>query len=102
MENNLTRATALREPIKLLIRLINQHLMSRIEKSEVTDEFSLASAVIAARAVAGLTQEELADRMNAKQSLVARIESGDQNITVKTLLQVAEATGTHLKISFEQ
>jgi ribosome-binding protein aMBF1 (putative translation factor) len=68
----------------------------------MADELALASAVIAARAVAGLTQEELADRMNAKQSLVARIESGDQNITVKTLLQVAEATGTHLKISFEQ
>ncbi|MGK0375741.1 MAG: ribosome-binding protein aMBF1 (putative translation factor) [Arenicella sp.] len=42
------------------------------------DEFSLASAVIAARAVACLTQEELADRMDAKQSQVARIESGDR------------------------
>jgi len=39
--------------------------------------------------------------MDAKQSLAARIESGDQNTTVKTLLRVAEATGTHLKIKFE-
>jgi len=68
----------------------------------MADEFALASAVIEARAVAGLTQEELADKMDAKQSLVARIESGGQNTTVKTLLRVAEATGTHLKISFEQ
>lgn len=45
----------------------------------MADEFELASVVIEARAVAGLTQEELADRMNVKQSLVARIESGDQN-----------------------
>ena len=45
--------------------------------------------------------DELADRMDAKQSLVARIESGGHNTTVKTLLRVAEATGTHLKISFE-
>ncbi len=67
----------------------------------MADEFELASAVIEARAIAGLTQEELADRMDAKQSLVARIESGDQNTTVKTLLRVAEATGTHLKITFE-
>jgi ribosome-binding protein aMBF1 (putative translation factor) len=67
----------------------------------LADEFALASAVIEARAVAGFTQEELADRMNAKQSLVTRIESGDQNITVKMLLRVAEATGTHLKIAFE-
>lgn len=67
----------------------------------IVDEFELASAVIEARAVAGLPQEELADRMGTKQSLVARIESGDQNTTVKTLLRVAEATGTHLKITFE-
>ena len=67
----------------------------------MADEFALASAVIEARAVAGLTQEELADRMDAKQSLVARIESGGHNTTVKTLLRVAEATGTHLKITFE-
>ncbi len=68
----------------------------------MADEFELASAVIEARSSAGLTQEELAERMDAKQSLVARIESGGQNTTIKTLLRVAEATGTHLKISFEQ
>jgi len=45
----------------------------------IADEFELASAFIEARVVAGLTQEELADRMNVKQSLVAGIESGDQN-----------------------
>jgi ribosome-binding protein aMBF1 (putative translation factor) len=67
----------------------------------MADEFELASVVIEARVVAGFTQEELADRMNAKQSLVTCIESGDQNITVKMLLRVAEATGTHLKITFE-
>lgn len=67
----------------------------------MADEFELASAVMDARSSAGLTQEELAERMDAKQSLVARIEAGGQNTTIKTLLRVAEATGTHLKISFE-
>jgi len=67
----------------------------------MADEFELASAVIGARSVAGLTQEELADKMDAKLSLVTRIESGDQNTTIKTLLRVAEATGMNLKISFE-
>jgi len=67
----------------------------------MADEFELASAVIEARSGAGLTQKELAARMDAKQSLVARIESGGHNTTIKTLQRVAEATGTHLKISFE-
>ena len=67
----------------------------------MADDFSLAAAAITARAVASLTQEELADRIGAKQSQVARIESGGHNTTVKMLLRVAEATCTHLKIAFE-
>jgi len=67
----------------------------------MSDEFALASAVIKARSEAGMTQEELAQSMDAKQSLVARLEAGGQNTTIKTLLRVADATGTQLKISFE-
>lgn len=65
-------------------------------------EFQIASAIIAARTRAGLTQEELAQRMSAKQSQVARWEGGEQNATIKTLMRIAKATGTHLKISFEK
>ena len=68
----------------------------------MASEFEIASAIIAARTQAGLTQEELAQRMSAKQSQVARWESGEQNATIKTLMRIAEATGTRLKISFEQ
>ena len=69
---------------------------------EMVFEFEIASAIIAARTKAGLTQEELAQRMSAKQSQVARWESGEQNATIKTLMRIAEATGTNLKISFEK
>jgi len=68
---------------------------------DMADEFQLASAVIAARANAGLTQEQLATLMHAKQSLVARIEAGGHNTTVRTLQRIAAATGTHLRISFD-
>ena len=68
---------------------------------DLRPEFELASAVIAAREAAGLTQEELAERMKAKQPLIGRLESGAQNTTYKTLQRIAEATGTRLKISFE-
>ena len=69
--------------------------------TEMSDEFVLASAIITARDHAGLTQDQLATKMRAKQSLIARLESGSQNTTIKTLQRIAEATGTHLKISFE-
>ena len=65
------------------------------------EEFSLVSAIIEARTRSGLTQEELANRMGAKQSLVARLESGGTMPSTRTLRRFAEATGSRLKISFE-
>ncbi len=64
-------------------------------------EFDLARALIEARARAGLTQAELAERMDTTQSVVARIESGRANPSTRTLERVANATGTRLRISFE-
>ena len=39
-------------------------------------EFEVARALIEARSRAGLTQSELAERMETTQSVVARLESG--------------------------
>jgi transcriptional regulator with XRE-family HTH domain len=62
-------------------------------------EFEIASAIIAARSAANLTQKELAELMSTKQSLIARLEAGEQN-TTKTLNRIAQATNTRLHISF--
>ena len=64
-------------------------------------EFALASAMIAARSRAGLTQDQLAQRMKTTQSTVARLESGKTLPSGKTLQKFAEATGSRLKIVFE-
>jgi transcriptional regulator with XRE-family HTH domain len=68
---------------------------------ELGPEFALARAVIHARATAGLTQEQLARRMDTTQSVIARLESGRTRPSTHTLERLATATGTHLKISFE-
>jgi transcriptional regulator with XRE-family HTH domain len=73
----------------------------RAEYEAMRPEFELAAAIIDTRTNAGLTQEQLAERMDAPQSLVARLESGTQNTTLKTLERFAKATGTHLRIVFE-
>ena len=65
------------------------------------DEFSLIRAVVEARLQAGLTQAELAERMQTSQSAVARLESGRVKPSASTLEKLARATGTRLKISFE-
>ncbi|OYQ33746.1 transcriptional regulator [Niveispirillum lacus] len=65
------------------------------------EEFTLAQAIIEARIKAGLTQEELAARMQTSQSAIARLESGRTIPSARTLARFAKATGTRLRISFE-
>ncbi len=50
---------------------------------------------------AGLTQAQLAERMNTTQSVVARLESGHAHPSTKTLERIARSTGTRLRIRFE-
>ena len=64
-------------------------------------EFDLAHTVIAARASQGLTQAELATRMNTTQSYIARLESGKVLPSMRTWLKLAAATGTRARITLE-
>jgi ribosome-binding protein aMBF1 (putative translation factor) len=65
------------------------------------DEFSLVAALIEARTRAGLTQQQLADRMHTTQAVIARLESGRVKPSTRTLERLAAATGMRLRISFE-
>jgi len=47
-----------------------------------------------------ISQEELAIKMKVKREFIARIESGEQNITIETLNRVAEATGKKFEFHF--
>ena len=71
------------------------------EFDTLEEEFALARALIGARAQAGLTQEELAQRMGTTQSVVARLEGGRSRPSTTTLAKFAKATGTKLRVSFE-
>jgi len=73
----------------------------RQEYQALEAEFSLADALIAARARAGLTQEALAERMGTTQAVIARLESGRVKPSTRTLERLANATGTRLRITFE-
>ncbi|CAN5307969.1 hypothetical protein BH10PSE7_BH10PSE7_20730 [soil metagenome] len=66
------------------------------------EEFSLADALIKARAAAEMTQEDVAIAMGTTQAVVARLESGRTMPSTRTLMRFAEATGTKLRIKFER
>ncbi|MBS1833497.1 MAG: helix-turn-helix domain-containing protein [Acidobacteria bacterium] len=73
----------------------------RKEYEALAEEFALASALIQARARAGLTQEEVARRMNTTQAAIARLEGSGRMPSTRTLKKYAEATGNRLFIRFE-
>ena len=62
------------------------------------DEFELADALIRARIRAGLTQSVVAERMQTSQAAVARLESGRQSPSYRSLQNYAQAIGARLKI----
>jgi len=63
-------------------------------------EYAIKDALIKLRIEKGLTQRDLAELIGAKQSAIARLESGRYNPSVKLLGKIAAATGKKLSIKF--
>ncbi|MBL4731559.1 MAG: helix-turn-helix transcriptional regulator [Rhizobiaceae bacterium] len=70
------------------------------EYEALAPEFAVASALIRARSHAGMTQADVAAKMDVTQSRIAKMEGGI-NVSVEALKRYAEATGTTLNISLD-
>ena len=73
----------------------------RREYQALEEEFSLTAAMIEAPSRAGMTQEQVARKMNTTQAVIARLEGGNSKPSTRTLERYAKATGSRLRISFE-
>ena len=62
------------------------------------EQFKIGVMLKQARESAGLTQEELALRLNTKKTAISRIENHAEDIKLSTLERVATALGKQLKI----
>jgi len=70
----------------------------KAEYDALAPEFEISAELLRARLRAGLSQAELATRMQTSQSAIARLESGQTLPSTKTLLRFAEATGSKIRI----
>ena len=66
---------------------------ARTEYEAQSAEFTMTRELIAARSRAGLTQGEIAQRMGTTQSVIARLEGGKRQPSMRTVQRYAEATG---------
>ncbi len=74
---------------------------ARAEYEAQSAEFSMTRELIAARSRAGLTQGEIAQRMGTTQSVIARLEGGKRQPSMRTVQRYAEATGCRAVVRLE-
>ncbi len=62
------------------------------------EQFKIGMLLRAAREEAGLTQDELAERLHTKKSAISRIENHAEDIRLSTLEKFADAIGKRLTV----
>jgi len=53
------------------------------------------------RKAKGLTQQQLATKVHMPRTMITKIESGNRNVTLDTLMQIAQAMGKSLTVGLE-
>jgi ribosome-binding protein aMBF1 (putative translation factor) len=66
--------------------------------NEGYEQFKIGIVLRQARESAGLTQEDLANRLNTKKTAISRIENHAEDIKLSTLDRVAKALGKRLQV----
>ena len=80
--------------------IFNNNPAVKAAYNEQEAEFSLVKTMIQARMNAGLTQEQVAERMGTTQSAIARIESGKALPSMKTLTRYAKVLNMRPDVRF--
>ncbi|WP_071440858.1 helix-turn-helix domain-containing protein [Traorella massiliensis] len=70
------------------------------EYDKFDDEYSFAIALIEARNKRKLSQKQLAEKTGMTQADISKIESGNRNLSIKTLKRLADGLDMDLRIQF--
>ena len=74
----------------------------RKEYDSLAPQYAIIDAVIAARIERKMTQADLAERADTKQSNISRFESGNYNPSVEFLQRIARALDKQLVITLQE
>ena len=62
------------------------------------EQFKIGIILKQARLEAGLTQEQVANKLHTRKSAISRIENHAEDIRLSTLVNYAQAVGKHLQL----
>jgi len=96
-----------KKPKKIVYPSFEQYLAQQMKNKafrrvyeEESRRLEIAYQILKLRKKQKLSQKELARKLNTTQSVVARMEAGQQNFTTDTLQKIASALKRDLKIEF--
>lgn len=72
----------------------------RLNYHQTVKSYKIVQNLKRIREELGLTQQQVADKAKINRSIVAKVESGQRNATLNTLMKLAEAMGKELKVDF--
>ena len=61
--------------------------------------FCLAQTLKEERLRAGLTQEQLAEKIGTKKAYISRLENGKSDVQLSTLFRIFEGLGRHVSVT---
>ncbi len=72
---------------------------SREEFDKETEAFCLAQTLKEERIRAGLTQEQLAEKIGTKKTYISRLENGKADVQLTTLFRIFEGLGRRVSLT---
>lgn len=88
-------------PDPLERKKFQEEVAIEVKKLEAEYQAEVSEKLRRARERAKLSQKELAEKLNTKKTAISRLESGRQNVTLRTLVRALEAIGRPYKITIE-
>ena len=80
---------------------LNQQLKNpefKEEWDELEPEYQIIKAMLSSRAEKSMTQKQLADITGISQADISRLENGNANPSLRTLVRLADGMGMKLKL----
>lgn len=72
---------------------------ARDDFDKETDAFCLAQTLREERLRAGLTQEQLAEKIGTKKTYISKLENGKSDIQLNTLFRIFEGLGRRVQLT---
>lgn len=73
------------------------------EEFELSDMLvDIACKIINYRLDSGLTQKDLANKLNITQAMISKLESGEYNPSIEFLFKISKSLGWKFELTFEE